>query len=586
MTEVHTISILCVDDDSLFLASFMEHLTQRGFQVTAVHSVHEALGILENEQFDVITSEYAMQEMDGLSFLKEIRSRGCHSLFIVVTGKRLAHISIDALNAGADYYIQKGSDPNQEVNRLAEFLRQKLRLQNAKREIEEWERFYEHVIESQPEIVCRFGPDGMLVYLNQAGMRFFKISFEQMHERNYLAFLPGDEREQVKKHLAGLSAISPDILIEHQIQNGEGKTALFQWGYHGFFGPGGIATEFQAMGRNASSLIRISAGDPACMAPESPASASVTAPVSGQTPVPADTVQETPEMEEPADWSGLVDTIQNLDNPVFAVDRNGIIVAWNNALEQLTGVPANSMIGKGNREYALPFYGKPVPMLIDHIIRSPDIATGSTPAIKKVGDTFIGNVEHVKIRGKPMLLWGKGSPVYNAKGTLIAAIEAITVGEPPPDTGSEEYLGGISSITLKTSGEGMGGAIAGAIGSSTGGFGVYTTTKRLFVIRHPDMNPETGKGVQFGTFMMDELFGTNVDTRPKSIEDLEKYSIFGADKENISLIELKKPVLLSGYLTITLKDKSSFRVYIDHKKAFGHIEQLMKAFLPESLKIE
>ena len=52
------------------------------------------------------------------------------------------------------------------------------------------------------------------------------------------------------------------------------------------------------------------------------------------------------------------------------------------------------------------------------------------PGIKKVGDTFIGEMEHVKIKGKPMLLWGKGSPVYDGKGTLIAAIEVITVGEP------------------------------------------------------------------------------------------------------------------------------------------------------------
>ncbi len=210
------------------------------------------------------------------------------------------------------------------------------------------------------------------------------------------------------------------------------------------------------------------------------------------------------------------------------------------------------MVGKGNFAYAVPFYGKPTPMLIDHIIRP---AAVSGTGIKKVGDTYIGDVEHISIRGKPMLLWGKGSPVYDAKGSLIAAIEAITVGEPQKDAaGQEEYLGGISSITLKVSGEGLGGAIAGAIGSSTGGYGVYATSRRLFVIRNPDLNAESGQGVQFGTFMMDELFGTTVDTRQKSIKDLERLEIYTAEKADITNIELKKPVLLSGFLTITTKD--------------------------------
>src|SRR5208337_5234941 len=103
------------------------------------------------------------------------------------------------------------------------------------------------------------------------------------------------------------------------------------------------------------------------------------------------------------------------------------------------------MIGKGGQEYAVPFYGKPAPMLIDHIIRPPGTISGrDIPAAKKVGDTFIGEKEHVAIRGRPMILQGKCSPVLDSAGQLIAAIEAITVSEVQEDfmSGpSEEYLG-------------------------------------------------------------------------------------------------------------------------------------------------
>jgi len=294
---------------------------------------------------------------------------------------------------------------------------------------------------------------------------------------------------------------------------------------------------------------------------------------------------------EAYDWKGLVDTINTLENPVFAIDRSGTIIAWNKAIEQLSGVAASQMLGKGRQEYAVPFYGKPGPMLIDHIFLPPGSPViASLPPIKKVGDTFIGEMERVKIKGKPMLLWGKGSPVYDGKGTLIAAIEVITVGEPQAEdtTTSEKYLGGISSITLKVSGEGVGGAIAGAIGSSTGGYGVYATDQRVFVIRNPDLDAEKSGagGVQFSTFIMDELFGMSVDTRQKSIKELEKLKVFEASKKDIIKIGLRKPVLLSGYLTFTVNKAGSFRIYIDHKKSFTHIEQLMQSFCPEKILVE
>jgi PAS domain S-box-containing protein len=577
MPQSGTISILCVDDEPMFLDAFQQKLEREGFTVTPVSTVTEALELLNTEYFDVIISDYSMPDMDGLSLLREIRSRGCHSLFVVVTAKRLAHIAIDALNAGADYYLQKGTESAHEMTNLAEFIRQSVPEKNAVHELEEWEKFYQSVIENQAEIIGRLNPYGTVTFINEAGVRFFRKSYDEILESNFFSSIPDEDRKQVMTSLQDLSAIKPDALLEHRIVGGDGKTALYQWYYHGFFANQGALTQYQVAGRDIAGLIRIGQREPARSA------ARVATPAAAPSAPP----QAAPQKEEAADWKGLVETVQTLDNPVFAVDKNGIIIAWNKAIEQLTGVTAAAMIGKGGREYAVPFYGKPTTMLIDQIIAPKGTTPGGLPAaIKKVGDTYIGDVEHVKIQGKPMLLWGKGSPVYDGKGTLIAAIEAITVGEPQPGTEAEEYLGGISSITLKVSGEGVGGAIAGAIGSSTGGFGIYATSRRMFVIRSPELSTEGPQGVQFGTFIMDELFGTTVDTRQKSLKELEKLRIFEAAKENIEKIELKKPVLLSGYLTVFLKDKNSFRVYIDHKKAFSHIEQLMKSFLPEHLKIE
>lgn len=573
MQQSETISILCVDDEPLFLDAFVQKLEREpGFSVTPASTVAEALELINTTYFDVIISDYAMPDMDGLAMLQEIRARGCHSLFIVVTAKRLAHIAIDALNCGADYYFQKGADSIQEISRLTEFIRKSVPERHAEHEIAEWERFYQSVVENQADLVFRISPEGTFSYGNEAGVHFFRKTYEDLLKNNFFSRIPDNERSLVQLRLQGMSAIKPDLLLEHRISNGENKAIPLLWSYRGFFTTQGAVTEYQVSGRDPASVIRIGSPEPSktpapVAAPQAPASA--------------------PQVPEEADWKGLVETIQSLDNPVFAVDKGGVVIGWNKGLEELTGVPASAMVGKGNREYAVPFYGKAVPMLIDQILALAGKPGAAAPqGIKKVGDTYIGDVERVTIKGKPMLLWGKGSPVYDAKGTLIAAIEAITVGEPHMAADQEQYLGGISSITLKISGEGIGGAIAGAIGSSTGGYGVYATSRRLFVIQNPDMNAESSQGVQFSTFMMDELFGTTVDTRQKQVKDLERLKIFVAEKEDVTKIELKKPVLLSGFLTITTKDGSSFRVYIDHKKAYTHIEQLMKTFLPEKVKIE
>ena len=49
--------------------------------------------------------------------------------------------------------------------------------------------------------------------------------------------------------------------------------------------------------------------------------------------------------------------IDFLPDATFVIDIEGRVIAWNHAMEELTGVSAESMLGKGDYEYSLPFYG-------------------------------------------------------------------------------------------------------------------------------------------------------------------------------------------------------------------------------------
>jgi PAS domain S-box-containing protein len=577
MTDFPAVSILCVDDEPFFLDSFKQILQREpGFSVQTCGTGADAIEFMNTYYFDVIIADYAIPDIDGISLLKDVRARGYVGLFIIVTGKHRAHIAIDALNNGANYYFQKSGEAVQDIPQLVEFIRKGVGKGQAGSAQPDNDTKYRSIIDNHPDLLCRFRPDGTITFVNDAYWHFMGIPRDTCIGSNFLSVIPQNERKTVETQLHALSPVKPGVVVEHPIIKGNGSTPRLQWNYRAVFNAGGTIAEYQTSGRDISSLIQHT------VVPE----------VEKKSAVPADPV---PSVTSPSpissdEWRSLAETIKTLENPVFAIDRQGVVIAWNAAMEQLTGVNEKAMLGKGNYEYAVPFYGNARPMLIDYLITPADkVQPGKFPAIKKVGDTFIGEMEHVEILGKSMFLWGKGTAVHNANGELIAAIQAITVGEQQVASGSleqETYIGGISSLTLKVAGEGMGGAIAGALGSTTGGYGVYATDRRLFVIQNPDLDVKKPQGVQFSAFMMDELFGTTVDTHPKTIQELEKFKIFESDKKEITALELKKPVLLSGYLTINTGKAPAFRVYIDHKKAYQHLEQLMKTFSPEVLRLE
>jgi hypothetical protein len=106
------------------------------------------------------------------------------------------------------------------------------------------------------------------------------------------------------------------------------------------------------------------------------------------------------------------------------------------------------------------------------------------------------------------------------------------------------------------------------------------------VIHNPFLDARRNDSITFGTFSLGELFGTNVDTRPREMEELERHKVFEVRRKDITKMALQKPKLLAGSLHITTAAGARFRVYIDHIKAFNHLEQVLKLSYPEILEVE
>jgi PAS domain S-box-containing protein len=580
LTEKTVISILCVDDEP-FVLEILENFFERdpGFSVKTCSNATDALGLLKTHQFDAIIADFGLPDMDGINLLRETRAGGFSGLFIVITGKHRAHVAIDALNNGADYYVQKGGGIVNDIEALVDFIRGGVGKIRADRAMLESASLYRSIIENDSDLLCRFLPGGEIRFVNDSYANFIGNEKQVPGGSNFISLLLEDEREKIVEQIHNLSPLNPEILLEHTVKKKDGSSPRIQWNYRAIFNTEGDIIEYQTSGRLVPELGQMH---------ETRSSKSVKDAVS--------TMQTTAFGTESEDeWKTFTKTIDTLENPVFAIDKTGVVIIWNKAMEQLTGVPSIEMVGKGNREYAIPFFGEPRPMLVDYIVISTDKRqSGKFPGIKRMGNTFIGEMEKVKIREKPMFLWGKGTAVHDGKGVLIAAIETITVVEQqqaaqtPGDSEKEIYIGGISSPTLKVAGGSASGTLAGLIPSPPRGYGIYATNQRLFVIQNPDFDLSKPKGMQYGPYVLDDLFGTRatIDNRPKTIETIEKLLVYEIEKQELVTIELMNPVLLPGFLTLYNKTGESFRMFIDHKTAFLQIEHLIKSFYPEILRLE
>jgi PAS domain-containing protein/DNA-binding CsgD family transcriptional regulator len=122
----------------------------------------------------------------------------------------------------------------------------------------------------------------------------------------------------------------------------------------------------------------------------------------------------------------LSDIIDFLPDATFVIDRKGMVIAWNRAIEEMTGVAAKDMLGKGNYEYALPFYGIRRPIMIDLVLKvDKKIERNYYSILKKEKDLLIVETWVPFVKGKKLFLWGKASPLYDGKGCIVGAIESI-----------------------------------------------------------------------------------------------------------------------------------------------------------------
>jgi PAS domain S-box-containing protein len=122
----------------------------------------------------------------------------------------------------------------------------------------------------------------------------------------------------------------------------------------------------------------------------------------------------------------LQNIIEFLPDPTFVIDKDKKVIAWNRAIEEMTGVKKQEIMGKGGYAYGTPFYGKPRPILIDLISECNEELEASYRYLERKGYTVYGETSPVNLPGgKKAVLWAKASPLLDNDGNIVGAVESI-----------------------------------------------------------------------------------------------------------------------------------------------------------------
>jgi PAS domain S-box-containing protein len=258
----------------------------------------------------------------------------------------------------------------------------------AEDELRESENLFRSVGDSLLDPVLILSSEGIVQFANRAAIRFIGLPDAAIiHGQSFMTYLDGDSWNRAIGDLHTIHELGGPLTAEYCINPLKGETRWVE-----------------------ASVIRIDyKGSHAAL-------------------VTLRDITERIRVEEQLRGSErrLADIISFLPDATLVIDKNGAVLAWNRAMEEMTGVPAEQMIGKANYEYALPFYHERRPIMVDLVLHDDPAIVAKYPVIKKEGNSLFSEIfiPHLN-KGRGAHLWFTASPLCDTAGNLMGAIESI-----------------------------------------------------------------------------------------------------------------------------------------------------------------
>jgi PAS domain S-box-containing protein len=198
--ETEPTRILHVDDDSsmLEITKLMLSELDTNLVVDSASGVNEALCKIIEKNYDAIISDYEMPTKNGLEFLKELKEKGNDTPFILFTGKGREEVAIQALNLGADHYVNKQGSPETVYGELSHGIHQSVQKRKAEKALCTSEANFRAYLESSPVSVFVANRIGKYEYVNLAATKLLGFSREELLNMTVYQAVPKEDADGEK----------------------------------------------------------------------------------------------------------------------------------------------------------------------------------------------------------------------------------------------------------------------------------------------------------------------------------------------------------------------------------------------------
>lgn len=151
-------TVVIVDDEEMVLTSLSSFLNlETDYNIMTFTSGKEALKYIENNNTDLVISDYLMPEMDGIQFLAKVRELKPEVPRIILTGYADKENAIKAINdVGLFQYIEKPWDNEDILIILRNGLERQQLLKKLNEKIKQINEAYGELQGLQKEIVKAF----------------------------------------------------------------------------------------------------------------------------------------------------------------------------------------------------------------------------------------------------------------------------------------------------------------------------------------------------------------------------------------------------------------------------------------------
>ena len=215
--EQKGIKILHVDDEPNFLelTKAILEMKNENFSIDTATSAEEGIELLKRGKYDVVIADYKMPEIDGLEFLQNLRQSGNKIPFIMFTGKGREEVAMEALNKGANHYLQKGVDVESMYGTLAHAIKEEVKKKRAEEALKKSEAKYLDLYENANDIIFTFDLQGRFTSANKAAYTVFGYQKEDLLKTTLLNVLAPEDANLAQELLQKMVVLKSN-LIEQQ----------------------------------------------------------------------------------------------------------------------------------------------------------------------------------------------------------------------------------------------------------------------------------------------------------------------------------------------------------------------------------